>query len=150
VEKTFAYCTTATWTEHRRGIVEGEGIPRTINFAAPPEFEGEPGLWTPEHLLVAAVATCFTTTFRKIAELSQLKLVSLQVTAEGRLEKGESGFRFTRILIRPVVTLGTGQEPDRALRLLHKAEQACLVTRSLTSQTVLEPMVMEGSLTEAV
>src|SRR5438067_112145 len=59
METRYEYRATATWTEHRRGLVETESIPRTINFSAPPEFGGEPGLWTPEHLLVAAVGTCF-------------------------------------------------------------------------------------------
>jgi len=41
------YRAEAHWTTHQRGIVEAESIPRTVNFAAPPEFGGEPGLWTP-------------------------------------------------------------------------------------------------------
>ena len=67
----YSYRTTAHWTEHKRGIVEAEGIPRTINFAAPPEFGGEPGLWTPEHLLLAAVSTCYVATLRAVAEASK-------------------------------------------------------------------------------
>ena len=59
--KSYSYKAAAHWTDHKRGIVEGETIPRTINFAAPPEFGGEPGLWTPEHLLLAAVSTCYAT-----------------------------------------------------------------------------------------
>ena len=56
--KSYSYKAAAHWTNHKRGIVDGDAIPRTINFAAPPEFGGEPGLWTPEHLLLAAVSTC--------------------------------------------------------------------------------------------
>jgi len=36
--------TTARWTEHKRGIVDAEPVPRTINFASPPGFGGEPDL----------------------------------------------------------------------------------------------------------
>ena len=45
------YRAEAHWTMHQRGIVEAESIPRTVNFATPPEFGGEPGLWTPERFL---------------------------------------------------------------------------------------------------
>ena len=72
METTFLYRTHATWTMRRRGIVAAGDVPRTINFSSPPEFQGEPGLWTPEHLLVASVATCFLATFRAIAENSRL------------------------------------------------------------------------------
>lgn len=53
METSHRYRTTAHWSAHHNGIVEAEDIPRTINFSPPPEFGGEPGLWTPEHLLVA-------------------------------------------------------------------------------------------------
>ena len=54
MENTYSYRANAHWTMHKRGILEAADIPRTINFAAPPEFGGEPGLWTPEHLLLGA------------------------------------------------------------------------------------------------
>jgi len=137
----YHYRSEATWTSNRRGIVEAEDIPRTINFSAPLEFQGEPGLWTPEHLLVSAVATCYLTTFRAIAEISHFQMESLQVATEGILEKLEGGLRFTQIIIRPVLTVANEDDRERGLRLLEKAERACLVTRSLNSQVVLEPTV---------
>jgi len=94
METRYEYHATATWTEHRRGLVETESIARTINFSAPPEFGGEPGLWTPEHLLVAAVSTCFVSTFRAVAELSKVEVTSMRVAVEGILEKTDGGFRL--------------------------------------------------------
>ena len=96
METTFRYRSHATWTMRRRGIVSADDVPRTINFSSPPEFQGEPGLWTPEHLLMASLATCFLATFRAIAENSRLQVLRLEVEAEGLLEKQEGGFRFTR------------------------------------------------------
>lgn len=139
---TYSYRTTAHWTTHKRGIVEGEGIPRTINFAAPPEFGGEPGLWTPEHLLLASVSTCYVATLRAVAEASKLEFASLELTVEGTIEKQEGGFRFTRILLRPVVTIEKEEERERMGRLLEKAERACLISRSLACATVLEPKIL--------
>ncbi|MBZ5655489.1 MAG: OsmC family protein [Acidobacteriia bacterium] len=138
----YSYRTTAHWTEHTRGIVEAEGIPRTINFAAPPEFGGEPGLWTPEHLLVAAVSTCYVATLRAVAEASKLQLHALELTVEGTLEKQEGGFRFTRVLLLPTVTIAKEEERERMGRLLEKAERACLITRSLACTAVLEAKIL--------
>lgn len=138
----YSYRTTAHWTTHKRGIVEAEGIPRTINFAAPPEFGGEPGLWTPEHLLLASVSTCYVATLRAVAEASKLEFGSLELSVEGTIEKQEGGFRFTRILLRPVVTIHKEEERERMGRLLEKAERACLISRSLACTTLLEPKIL--------
>jgi peroxiredoxin-like protein len=139
---TYSYRTSARWTEHKRGIVEAEGIPRTINFATPPEFGGEPGLWTPEHLLLAAVSTCYIATLRAVAEASKAEFHSLELTVEGTIEKQEGGFRFTRILLRPVVTIEKEDERERMGRLLEKAERVCLVSRSLSATMLLEPKIV--------
>ncbi len=134
MESSYRYRTHAHWTLHKRGILEGEDIPRTVNFAAPPEFGGEPGLWTPEHLLLGAVATCYISTFRAIAERSKLDVHGLEVFVEGIIAKDQGGFRFTEISIRPVITVHRDEDRDRAQRLAEKAEHACLISRSLSAR----------------
>jgi peroxiredoxin-like protein len=141
MDKTYRYQAHAHWTNHKRGILETQEIPRTINFAAPPEFGGEPGMWTPEHLLVGAVATCYVATFRSIAERSHLALEGLEVVVDGKLEKDEGGFRFTEIVIRPVILIERSEDRDRAHRLSEKAERVCLVSRSLSSKISLEAKI---------
>jgi len=128
--KSYSYKAAAHWTNHKRGIVEGETIPRTINFAAPPEFGGEPGLWTPEHLLLAAVSTCYVATLRAVAEASKLEFEGIEVPVEGKIEKLDGVFKFTRITLRPLVTIHNEQDRERVGRVLEKAEQVCLVSRS--------------------
>ena len=135
MEKRYSYRAHAHWTTHKRGILDGETIPRTINFAAPPEFGGEPGLWTPEHLLLGAVATCYVATFRAIAEASRLAFDQMEVFVEGTIEKQEGGFRFTKITLRPTIRIENENDRERAERLIGKAERACLVSRSLACAT---------------
>jgi hypothetical protein len=52
MENMYRYEASARWVEKRRGLVEGEQLPQVAEFAAPPEFGGESGYWTPEHLLM--------------------------------------------------------------------------------------------------
>ena len=149
MENTYIYRSSAIWTMRRRGIASAEDVPRTINFSSPPEFQGEPGLWTPEHLLVASVATCFLATFRAVAENSKLQVVRLEVEAEGVLEKQEGGFRFTRVLVRPRLTIADAADQERAQRLLEKAERACLISRSLSSRVEMQATVEVGAFVPA-
>ncbi len=148
--KSYSYKADAHWTNHKRGIVEGEAIPRTINFAAPPEFGGEPGLWTPEHLLLAAVSTCFVATLRAVAEASKLEFEGVEVPIEGKIEKLEGGFKFTRITLRPVITIHHEKDRERIGRVLEKAEQVCLVSRSLDCDIALDPTIQVLALVESV
>lgn len=128
------------------------GLP-TLRVTPPPEFGGPEGEWTPEHLFVASIASCYLTTFATIAELSQLPLRDLEVPAVGTVERGaDRRYRFTRVTLRPRIVLEPGASTDRAERVAHKAEEACLVTRSLATEVVVEPFieVAAGPLLEPV
>lgn len=131
----------AQWSGGRRGSVEGEPDVPKIHFAAPPQFQGESGFWTPEHFLMAAAAACFVTTFRAITEISKFEPVGLDISTEGIVEKGDGGFQFTRITLRPVLTVARETDQERGVRLLEKAEHSCLISRSLKGQIVMEPQV---------
>ncbi|SRR6266568_8263950 len=125
----------------RNGVVHAEGVLPYISFSAPPEFLGEPGRWTPEHFLVAAVASCFVSTFSGIAEKSRLEFASFNLDAEGMLDNEDGIWRFTEIKLRPVVTVLEEEDRDMAIRLLEKAEKSCLIARSLQCKVVLFPAV---------
>jgi peroxiredoxin-like protein len=143
METTYTYHASAQWHQQVRGFVELEhGAPRTIDFSAPPEFGGDPGFWTPEHFLLAAVATCFVATFRAVANASKLDFQGIEVAADGVIEKQSGGFRFTKVSLKPVAIIFAEQERERAQRLLEKAEKLCLVTRSLSCTVVLEPKIL--------
>ena len=125
----------------RKGIVHAEAVLPSISFSAPPEFLGEPGFWTPEHLLVASVASCFVSTFSGFAEKSKLEIASFQLDAEGVLDNEAGIWRFSKIRLRPLVTVPKEEGRDRALRLLDKAEKSCLIARALRFKVFLEPSV---------
>jgi peroxiredoxin-like protein len=143
MEAKYLYHASAQWHQQGRSFVELEhGAPRLINFSAPPEFGGEPGYWTPEHFLLAAVTTCFVATFRAVANASKLDFQGIEVAADGVIEKDAGGFRFTKVSLKPVVIILAEPERERALRLLEKAEHLCLVTRSLSCTIELEPKIL--------
>lgn len=113
----------------------------TITSAPPAEFGGPGDKWSPETLLVAAVADCFILTFRAIARASKLSWTSLRCEVEGDLERRDGVTKFTRFVIRATLSVPQETKEDRARRLLEKAEQSCLITNSLSSTTHLEAVV---------
>ncbi|MGH9775638.1 MAG: OsmC family protein [Candidatus Acidiferrales bacterium] len=139
MDNSYSYTVTADWTGPRKGVASVKGITPEITFSSPPEFKGESGRWTPEHFLVAAVASCFVVTFHAIAEMSKLDFLSLQLAVEGKLGKPEGKLRFTEIVLSPVLTIYTEHDRERAARLLEKAEQGCLIARSLACPVSMQP-----------
>jgi peroxiredoxin-like protein len=133
------YLVEASCTVPKSGVVSAQAILPSISFSAPPEFQGELGLWTPEHFLVAAVASCFVSTFSNMAHMSRLEYVSFDLTAKGVISGAEGPWRFTEIKLFPKVTLQKEEQRGLALRLLEKADKSCLIARSLNFKTVLEP-----------
>jgi len=136
------YTAIATRTGIRSGEVSGLPQVPALAFSAPPEFKGKEDVWTPEHFFTAAIATCFITTFEAISEFSKFSFETLSVSAEGVLEKGEGGFKFTKVFVRPVLTIANDADRDRGMRLLEKAERSCLISKSVSSEVVLQPEVL--------
>ncbi len=129
-----SYDTSLVWHAKRRGTASAPGLPDLV-CSAPPEFNGEPGLWSPEHLFVTAAETCLMATFVAIAEKSQLNLRGYSSSARGKLEWEEmQGYRFTQIEIRAVIDIESEADREKALRVLQKAERGCLVARSMETE----------------
>lgn len=142
---THKYRALAWWTSGQTGLAKADSAPNAIHFSAPPEFGGLDGRWTPEDLLLAALASCFTTTFRAIAGYSKFEYADLQVEVEGTVSKTESGYGFSEIILRPTVTIHEEGNRDWALKLLQKTKGACLVSKTLATTPALEPHVEVGS-----
>ena len=126
------------------GLTISSSAPNAIHFTAPPEFAGLEGKWTPEDLLLSAVASCYTTTFHAVAEQSGLEYADLEVDVEGSVHKTDSGYSFNEIMIRPSLTISSDEDRTRALRLLQKAKTMCLVARALAVEQNFQPRVHVG------
>jgi organic hydroperoxide reductase OsmC/OhrA len=117
-------------------LVQSESLP-TLATAAPPEYGGPGGRWSPETLLVAAAADCLLLTFRAVAAASKLAWRRLDCDAEGVLDRAEGVVRFTELHLRARLVVPAGVDPERARRILAKADATCLVTNSLAFRPTL-------------
>jgi peroxiredoxin-like protein len=130
--KEYRHVVTAWWASGRTGLAKSDHASNVIHFTAPPGFRGLEGRWTPEDLLLCAIASCFTTTFHALAEYSDFKYTDLQAQAEGQVKKIDSGYGFHKIVLRPSLTLAREQDQERAHDLLEKAKGLCLVSRAVS------------------
>lgn len=141
MENEHKYRVVAWWTSGQMGIAKSDSAPNAIHFTAPSQFGGLEGRWTPEDLLMNALASCFTTTFHAIARYSKFEYTDLEVEAEGTVSKTDSGYWFSEIVIRPNLKIASEESRQRAISLLHKAKALCLVSRALATPQVCEIQV---------
>lgn len=135
------YSTDVAWTGERHGNLTAPQLPSVL-VDAPPEFRGHHGVWTPEHLFVGAINSCFMTTFLAIAENSKLDFVDFDSKATGKLEKQDNiGLMMTLVVLRPRLTIRNAHDEGRALRILEKAERHCLIANSVRTRIRLEPEI---------
>ncbi len=138
------YSVNVNWEKDRKGIMSSPVLESNIEVATPPEFpKGIAGIWSPEHLLVAAVDSCLMTTFLAIAENSRFEFISFESYAIGKLEKVEGKYLISEIVLSPVLTVPAGTDPEKATRILQKSEAACLISNSVKAKIVFKPEIRE-------
>jgi organic hydroperoxide reductase OsmC/OhrA len=144
--RTATYNTTVTWKgEHWGHIKLGNGP--EMDFSAPPDALGHPGVLTPEDAFVAAANTCVMMMFIWAAERFKLNLVSYDCYTEGtKLIELDRTEIFTRLVLQPkIVVRADGQDKaaveKRVRRALESARKYSLVANSVKSEIIVEPEV---------
>ena len=144
--RTATYHTTVTWKgEHWGHLRLGNGP--EMDFSAPPDAQGHPGVLTPEDAFVAAANTCVMMMFIWAAERFKLNLVSYDCYAEGtKLIELDRTEIFTKLVLHPkIVVRADGQDiatvEKRVRRALESARKYSLVANSVKSEIIVEPEV---------
>ncbi len=146
MSRTATYHTTVRWTgEHRGHLVMGNGP--ELDFSAPPDAQGHPGVYTPEDGFVAAANTCVMLMFIWATERFKLKLLSYECQTEGtKLIELDRTEIFTRLVFRPQIRVAAGSEPKdvveaRVRRAVQAAQKYSLIANSVKSEVVVEPEI---------
>ena len=135
-------CTATSDAEGDIGL-DSPGLP-VLATAAPEEFGGPGGRWSPETRFVGSIVTCFILTFRAVAQASKLSWLDLTCDADGTLDRVERVTQFTEVHLQAELRVPEGTDPERARNLMERAEHICLVTNSLTTAVHLDARVIVG------
>jgi organic hydroperoxide reductase OsmC/OhrA len=132
---------TSTGLKTGRLTAAADDLP-ALDVASPPEFDGPEGVWSPEHMFVASLAACLMTTFRAIAAASGVEILEYEDRVTGRLiQAPDRLYRIERVAFQPRIVIADAGQVEKARRLLDKAERACLISRSVNSQIVLDATI---------
>ena len=146
MSQTATYHTSVAWKgEHRGHIMMGNGP--EMDFSAPPDAQGQPGVLTPEDAFVAAANTCIMMMFIWATERFKLNLISYECRAEGtKLIELDRTEIFTHLRFFPIIRVASGDESPKVVegrvrRALQSAQKYSLVANSVKSEIIIEPNI---------
>lgn len=118
-------------------ITRADNLPN-IEVAPPSQFGGPGDVWSPEDLLMASIANCLILSFRAIARASRLEWLSIECDTEGELDKIERKVQFVTVLSKVKLVIPITESKEKAEKLLNKAEEACLISNSMSCMSCIE------------
>ena len=143
MEQSHDYQVNVTWLGERKGKMQSEVLNESIEVATPPEFpKGMAGDWSPEHLFVAAINSCFMTTFLAVAENSNFEFLKFECNAIGKLEKIDRKLQITTVTLYPKITIQDETNAEKGIRVMEMSEKACLISNAVNSKIILQPEVV--------
>jgi len=136
--KSFRYRNNLGWKSGRRGVMSSLGKPE-LEVGSPPEFKGEPGVWTPEDMYVGALNACLMLTFLAFADRKELGLVAYESSAAGLLEHVEGQYRITEVMVQPSVVVKSEVDLAVAREIMGQLEENCFISNSISARVRVEP-----------
>jgi organic hydroperoxide reductase OsmC/OhrA len=114
-----------------------EGL--AMSVATPPEFRGGiHGMWSPEHLLVSAVSSCYALTLAGVADRRLIPLHDVAIRGVGHItRRADARFGFVVVELAVEITTEEGFE-DNARRAARAAESGCLIAQALRIPVEIE------------
>jgi organic hydroperoxide reductase OsmC/OhrA len=112
-----------------------------IAGSSDPAFRGDGARWNPEDLLVSALSACHMLSYLHLCAVAGIVVVAYEDIAEGTMrETGDGGGRFTSVILRPRVTIASGDLAEAA-RLHEEAHRLCFIASSVDFPVDCEPEI---------
>ena len=141
--KSFRFKNSLIWKTGLRGRSFAPGKPE-MEIGSPTEFRGDPGVWSPEELLVGALNACLMLTFVSWAQNEGIQVVVYESKAEGLLENVDGKYRITEVSVQPSLVLKSQTDVEAARAIMDKVEGNCFISNSIRAKVKLAPQFRIG------
>jgi len=122
------------WLERKRGILSANDVKDTVRVALPHQFGGAGDEWSPEHLFLGSVASCFMTTLFVLADKMELEISHYECQTVGQIKIVDGKYEFTTVNIYPKISIPNETFREKAITALEKAQKYCLISNSIKAQ----------------
>jgi organic hydroperoxide reductase OsmC/OhrA len=143
-DRLHSYRVTNTWTGNlgsgtsqyraysRNHEISGQGKAGRIAGSSDPLFRGDPARYNPEELLVGALSACHMLWVLHLCADAGIVVTAYADDAVGEtVEHPDGSGEFTRVVLRPRMTLADPSRAEEAIALHHRAHEVCALARSM-------------------
>jgi organic hydroperoxide reductase OsmC/OhrA len=134
---------TSAYTAYSRNHeLAGAAKSAPVLCSSDPAFRGDPTRYNPEELLVGALSTCHMLVLLHLCADAGIVVTSYSDQAEGEMmERPDGPGEFTRVILRPRMTIADPARIPDAIALHHRAHELCFIARSVNFPVEHEPTV---------
>lgn len=141
--KRFVFDVRLDWLEEQKGVITANDAKGPVYVATPPAFGGQGNDWSPEHLFLGSIASCFMSTYLYFARKMKFEISHLECHAIGQVELVEGKYKFTHIGVFPTVHVSNDTVMEIADLAILKAKKSCLVTNSISAEVSFNGKVIK-------
>jgi len=123
----------------REHTLEAAGVAAPLALSSDAAFRGDSAALNPEVLLLAAAVSCQLLSFLAVAARARVDVVDYRDDADAEMPEDVEPMRFTRVVLRPRITVRGAVAESRLAHLVEVAHRECYVANSLRSELVVEP-----------
>jgi organic hydroperoxide reductase OsmC/OhrA len=141
--ETHEFNASVTWTGGHEGDVILEGKP-LLSITSPTQWEGKPGIYSPQDLFISAIAGCYITTFATLMDRMQQPVKAHQAIGRAVLQRHpEGGWHFTDVYVTMNITVPKEAILSQVERAVSLTEKYCQVSRSLACKLHIKPNIKQ-------
>jgi organic hydroperoxide reductase OsmC/OhrA len=121
------------------GVEKAAPIPGSSD----PLFRGDRTRYNPEELLLGALSACHMLWVLHLSADAGITVVSYEDEAWGEMaEHADGSGEFTRVVLRPRVTIAQAERVDDAAAIHARAHKVCALARSMNFPVEHEPQIL--------
>ncbi len=135
---------TTTYRSYSRALSVDVPGKASLAASAAPAFLGDSTVHNPEDMLVAALSSCHCLSYLALAARQGIQVVDYADEANGLMEWGDRTYRFTKVVLKPVVTVAKGTDLAKARALHEEAHATCFIARSVNFPVTNDPVLIES------
>ncbi|MFN8251699.1 MAG: OsmC family protein [Ferruginibacter sp.] len=125
------------WQRGHKGIITANDVKDTVKVATPSQFRGGvPEMWSPEHLFLGALCSCFMTTCFAIAEKNNVAITHFSCNAIGHVAEVGGHLEFVTADLYPKLFVEDEKDVAAANDVLLKTYHHSIVAKSVKTSLV--------------
>lgn len=141
-DKQFLFQVELNWLLDQKGVLSSPDAAGQIHVATPALFGGKGKEWSPEHLFLSAISSCFMTTYLAFAKKFEFEISNFECSTIGQVDLVEGAYQFTRINIFPKIFISDEALHSKAKLALEKTQKYCLVSNSIKAEMIYHSEVL--------